>query len=331
MRPILLVLLVSYHAFAPFCGAWEIPSGVESNEFYKWLARLNYAFLLEGFIFLSGYVFVMQIVEKNKFNSINQIAVNKFHHLIIPCWIFGTAYYLIFTRPAEIQIGGIVSILYGIGHLWYLPCLFWCSCIVYFLIKKGYNEKLTLLVLAALMLGSIIYIPMQFNRAMYYMFFFYMGGMFWKYKDKLRTYANVKYITSLTILFAALLVTVNIYIEYTTKALVDADTLYKLMLMLSKVLAKAILATVGISTLYLAASLYMEDHTLNKTVMTIGTMGYGVYIFHQFVLKYLYYNIPFPEQLGTTMFPCVGLIIAIAVSLLLTWGFRNTKIGRKLI
>lgn len=27
MRPILLVLLVSYHAFAPFCGSWEMPQG----------------------------------------------------------------------------------------------------------------------------------------------------------------------------------------------------------------------------------------------------------------------------------------------------------------
>lgn len=33
MRPVLLVLLVGYHAFAPFCGAWETPIDV-CQEFY---------------------------------------------------------------------------------------------------------------------------------------------------------------------------------------------------------------------------------------------------------------------------------------------------------
>ncbi len=65
MRPILLVLLVSYHAFAPFCGAWEMPQGIDTNEVYKWLAYLSRSFRLEAFVFLSGYVFTMQIVQKH--------------------------------------------------------------------------------------------------------------------------------------------------------------------------------------------------------------------------------------------------------------------------
>lgn len=31
--------------------------------------------------------------------------------------------------------------------------------------------------------------------------------------------------------------------------------------------------------------------------MTIGTMGYEVYVFHQFILKYLYYYTHFRKQL----------------------------------
>ena len=74
MRPILLVLLVSYHAFAPYCGAWEMPQGIEANEVYKWLAYITRALSLEGFLFLSGYTLTMQLVKKRKFNSFSQLA-----------------------------------------------------------------------------------------------------------------------------------------------------------------------------------------------------------------------------------------------------------------
>ena len=105
MRPILLVLLVSYHAFAPYSGAWEMPQGIEANETYKWLAYISRSFILEAFVFLSGYVFTMQIVKKQKFKSLFQVAFSKFKRLIIPCWIFGIVYaaYAILTAVFSIR------------------------------------------------------------------------------------------------------------------------------------------------------------------------------------------------------------------------------------
>ena len=29
MRPVLLILLVLYHAFAPYVGTWQMPDGIE--------------------------------------------------------------------------------------------------------------------------------------------------------------------------------------------------------------------------------------------------------------------------------------------------------------
>ena len=133
MRPILLVLLVSYHAFAPYCGAWSLPVGVDTNFIYKWLALFSRAFRLEAFVFVSGYIFAMQVIQKNKFQSVIELAKSKFLRLIIPCWIFGSIYWLLFKTTSPLNIFA------GIGHLWYLPCLFWCFIFSYVLFKKQYE------------------------------------------------------------------------------------------------------------------------------------------------------------------------------------------------
>ena len=322
MRPILLVLLVSYHAFAPYSGAWEMPQGIEANETYKWLAYISRSFRLEAFVFLSGYVFTMQIVKKQKFKSLFQLAFSKFKRLIIPCWIFGIVYYLLFSRGQSLFL-----VFSGIAHLWYLPCLFWCSLAIYLtnnLEKKyGVSEKILLALFIACMAISVIYIPLQLNKALYYCFFFYLGGIFWKHNSHLTSKTNAKTITVLVISYIALLIFVNLFNE----SHANAGMVYKII----KVMLKAILATTGITMLYFIASMYTQKHTLNKTVMTIGTMGYGVYVFHQFILKYLYYYTALPQAVGSAALPWIALVGTIILSLLLTQLFRSTKVGRALI
>lgn len=173
IRPILLILLVSYHAFCYNCGAWNIPEGVISNEIYKWIALLSRAFRLEGFVFVSGYVFALQVLRKHKFESLKELAISKFKRLIIPCILFGGIYYLMFSKNGQSPI----VIITGIGHLWYLPCLFWCFLGSYLLYNSKLKESAIFLILTILIPLSIAPIPLQINRAMYYISFFY-GGVF---------------------------------------------------------------------------------------------------------------------------------------------------------
>lgn len=66
IRPILIVLLVFYHAFAPYSGAWEPIEGFPEIPAYWWLDWLSYAFMLEMFVFVSGYVFGYQVRTKGE-------------------------------------------------------------------------------------------------------------------------------------------------------------------------------------------------------------------------------------------------------------------------
>lgn len=325
IRPILLVLLVSYHAFAPFCGAWELPTGIEPNYIYKWIALFSRAFRLEAFVFVSGYIFAMQVIQKKKFTSLKQLMYSKFIRLIIPCWIFGLIYWALFRTAHPVKI------LTGIGHLWYLPCLFWCFLLFFFLYKGKFKGTYVFIALVILCGLSFIPLPFQLNRAMYYMLFFYIGGEFWKHTAEIKQYANIKNIIIGSIVFFTLLISVNIYMEFNLSIFNDIGYVEKAFYLTSNNLLKAILAFVGILTLFLIASIYTRNHSLGKWIIDIGVLGYGVYIFHQFILRWMYYNTALSDTLSGGLLPWVGLVTALLLSSLLTILLRKFEIGRKLL
>lgn len=326
IRPILLILLVSYHAFCYNCDAWGIPDGVTTNEVYKWIALLSRAFRLEGFVFVSGYVFALQVLKKNKFENIQLLIKSKFRRLIIPYFIFGIAYYCMFGLDKS-----PIILLKGIGHLWYLPCLFWCFIGTYIIYKSNIKESLIIFSLILLIPFSILPIPLQINSACYYMLFFYAGGIFWKYSEKIKENVNSSKIVTCWIIFIILLIANNILIEYLSSIASNQHIVIKGVIMASNKIIKAILASSGIYAIYSSASLFIKNHSLKNWVVKIGDYGYGVYIFHQFILIYLFYHTQLPSIVGSTWLPWVGLVITTVGSIMLTAIFRSTKLGRSLL
>lgn len=95
LRLVLVFLLVYYHAFAIYSGAWDSLNGYPEIKAYWWLDKLSFAFMLEAFVFVSGYVFGYQVrckgEEKLKADS---VIVGKFKRLMIPCLLFSIIYIL---------------------------------------------------------------------------------------------------------------------------------------------------------------------------------------------------------------------------------------------
>lgn len=97
MRPILILLLVAYHSFCPFSGEWGPFDGYIPIEIYKWLDRVLYAFMLESFVFISGYVWSYQRNEQNRYESLWKLCKKKFSRLFVPSIVFSILYLLIFS------------------------------------------------------------------------------------------------------------------------------------------------------------------------------------------------------------------------------------------
>lgn len=124
IRPILATLLVLYHALSPWCGTWPMVEGCTDNEVLFWIGRLSYDLMLPTFIAVSGYVWAYQRISLSKTQRIEDLLKKKFIRLYIPSVIFSIAYIFLFVDDVSFShiVNGILS---GVGHLWFLPMLFW--------------------------------------------------------------------------------------------------------------------------------------------------------------------------------------------------------------
>ena len=329
MRPILLVLLVSYHAFAPFVGTWPMPEGIHEVEVYRWLGFLSRAFRLEGFVFISGYIFTFQVLERRKFESFSSLLTSKIQRLLIPSFIFSIAYLLCFGK----YTGGanvVMKILGGVAHLWYLPCLFYCFLIQFLLLTNKVRRSSCIALLAVMMLVSIVHLPLNLHMPLYYMTFFYGGGIFWQCSEKLKSKATQKNIVLSWLIFIVLFVVLNLAMMNMTE--LKASVTSKLLragINEFNTISKALLGWSGIMALYLSAEKYCSSHSIGSFILKVGVCGYGVYVFHQFILVYLYRYTELPTIVGTYLLPWVGIVITTVVAVSLTLAVRSTKIGRK--
>lgn len=181
IRLFLVVMLVFYHAFAIFTGAWDPIDGYPKIPVYNILGNLSYACLLETFVFISGYVFGSQVrIKGETVLSAKSIFVKKFKRLIIPSIIFSIAYLFIFGNVNQPILRTIYQILCGVGHMWFLPMLYWCFIIVYVFEKLKIRKNITIMLLLLLSVISYLPLPLRLGAPLYYAISFYIGYLIQK-------------------------------------------------------------------------------------------------------------------------------------------------------
>lgn len=85
----------------------------------------------------------------------------------------------------------------------------------------------------------------------------------------------------------------------------------------------------GIMALYLTIVHFTnrEGFVPPKRVINASSDCDGVYVFHQFILVWLYFYTPLVSSCHSLLVPIIGLAIAFSVSLLLTRLFLKTRWG----
>lgn len=185
IRTFVIILLVLYHALAPYCGGWDMPSYAQPNEGFYWGGKLAYSGMLETFVLISGYVFAFSL--QKKVISFRLLLAGKLKRLFVPCMCWGIIMTLIFFGPSKLlNLEHFWKIIGGYGHLWFLPMLFWCFLMEYGIqhCLKGRNLMLVLMIIAILPWPGI---PFRFNQSLYYLLFFHLGGIFFRNRERLRT------------------------------------------------------------------------------------------------------------------------------------------------
>ena len=115
-----------------------------------------------------------------------------------------------------------------------------------------------------------------------------------------------------------------------TESIVSASSsIARVPYILANLYMKILIAWIGVTALYTTAVIYCRTHSIGKIMLKIGACAYGAYLFHQFILKYLYYKMEFPSYTGTMMMPWVAFLITLVLATLLTLLARSTKVGKK--
>lgn len=176
LRMILILLLVMFHAFAPFAGAWADIPRMEDVPSYYWIAKASYSFMLESFVFISGYVIAHQVQTRGKtILKLSTIVAGKAKRLLLPSIVFSIVYYFMFY-DIEAPITSIVyKIINGCGHMWFLPMLFWCFIFLAVVEKCGLALKWKLALVVLLTFMHVLPFPLRVNSALQYFLFFYVG------------------------------------------------------------------------------------------------------------------------------------------------------------
>lgn len=176
IRLFLIVMLVFYHAFAIFSGAWSPVAGYPEIQLYNIMDKLSYACLLETFVFISGYIFGFQYNKKKGYIlETRSFFVGKFKRLILPSFLFSILYILVFQEYDKPIVTIVYNILCGTGHMWFLPMLFWCFVFISLAEKTRISDKYMTFILIIMLFISVLPLPFRIDTAMYFFVFFYAG------------------------------------------------------------------------------------------------------------------------------------------------------------
>lgn len=333
IRPILIVLLVTYHAFAPFSDAWSHPVGFAESTAYRWLDYVVYSIMLESFVFISGYVYAYQIIVLGKKYSLVGLVKKKFIRLIIPCLLFGILYQCLFSKNDNLK-ESFILLLSGTGHLWFLPMLFWCFLELWILLKINTSNVVRSVIVLFLVFIANIGFPLQISQSLFYLPFFYMGYIFYSKNSCFREHATLSTIICLWVTFIVAFVlfkNAKLCIDTLFENHIGLSTIERSGLLATRLLLKYTYPTVGLLALYMTSLRYTSCRIINDRVIKFGEYCFGIYIFQQFVLRFLYYYTMIPNIIDSSYLPWLGCLLAMVLSFAFSYAICLTSWGRKII
>ncbi len=329
LRPIIIILLVLMHSFSPYVGSWE---PIFENDgsliwtLYRLLVKLISGFRIEAIVFIAGYIFAYQMIDLGKNLTLKDFFISKLKRLYLPCLFFSVIYYFCFYNQETFDISNfLLKVTSGCGHLWFLPVLFWCFIVGWIVNHFNFNRLFLFCFFSLLSVSPIPFIPFGISLSFHFIFYFYLGYFLWIYRDRILEIFKGAYILFLFLIYLFLVV----FNEC-------ADNIFHVSKYILYIITSSIdymLALSGILFVYLFVChyTYKPNFVLSPRVFYLSSVCYGIYVYHQFLLKYLYYYTSFPILLGEALLPWISFILVVLVSYIFTVLSLKTRIGRFLI
>lgn len=330
VRVILIVLLLLYHCFAIYTGKWPSLNTVWVAQdicSYKWIGYFFYSFFLECFVFISGYVFEFQMRKKNL--SFVGVLKKKAYRILLPSIVFSILYYVLFLKYGG--MGSFVwQVINGCGHLWFLPMLFWCF-VFGFLIKKINNVELVVALLFLLSVVSYFHLPLRLSYSFYYLFYFILGGVFFKYRLTIRDVLNRQRIVIIWSLFFVIFIILYSVRFHSIENMDDIVGLQRVLINCGNNLIKITCSLLGTIALYFTSVYMMSNRAMPKWCVGVSEYCFGVYIIQQFIIRFIYYYTEIPFMINEFVLPWITFIAVLPLCLLMTMLLKKIPLLKELI
>lgn len=330
VRLVLTVCLILYHSFAPFSNSWT-PLSEEFIAPYYWISKFSYSFFLGSFVFISGYLYAHADLIKGH-QPLSKTLKKKGTRLIVPSIVFSGIYLLIFGfKDGESIYYAIYSLINGRGHMWFLPMLFWLFCGIEFL--KVTKIRPWVIFILTLVFSVLVFLPLPFriNQAFEYLSFFYLGYIFRGKKNGIiESWKTMKaiLILSLTIWLVIFIGTesLSIWLKHNSKTI---GIVINLVVYYGSILY-TIAGTIFVYILSLVL-IYKFHIRISNSIVKLSGLSFGIYLYQQFILIYLYYYTDFVTTTGILTTPWLSFFITLILSAALSYLTVQTKIGKALI
>lgn len=302
---------------------------IVTYSIFSHLVKFIYTFHMPLFIALSGALFYIQI-KNNRFLTFKSLIENKFKRLIIPFFIVSIIYSVpikfisgYFNNSKHLLKDIIVGQVFiqGNTYLWFLPTLFLCFLIMYFIENKIYIKYKVALFL---LLNILSYgIPVMIIRYVFQnIIWFYLGFLFEENREKL----NIKLKDNKTLWMYILLSSILLYM---IRQIIIFDNYF-----IFKIIDKIFIifqAIIGSSLIYLL-SLKLSTLSVchNRVYISLSKTSFGLYLYSDpinYLILFIIYK-KFGEGIFITE---VGTITIIFIRLITTFviAFGITKILQK--
>jgi len=325
IRTIAILFVVFIHTFIlynNYLGTFK-KHVIFNSQYTDLVYNFLNALMIPSLTLIAGYTFTF-IQEKRK-QPFDLMIKSKIKRLIIPTIIFGIIYTFLF-QEFEIKLRSIVVIIIsGVGHLWYLPALFWMFIMGYYLEKYYHKMNNSFVLFISFIISLLIYgAPKTFGLAFSISLlpYFFIGILFWKNKELInKRLVNTKSILILSATY------ITIYILYITILFTNLNNILPQWFIHTM---NVILRTSGSIAFFIIIAAAIKNN-INKHFNILVKYCFGIYIFHLFILKILISSFRFEslfnEYIGFIILFLTTTIISLIVSIL----FQKTKIGKFLL
>lgn len=302
LRPLLIIGVIIGHCFAIYSGAWINSIGIEIVPFYKYVSAF---FIHMGpFVMISGYLYAYK-KEKYQKQGFSAYVLSKFLRLYLPALFFGIIYILLFSAESFFNYNSIIKILKGVGHLWFLPMLFF----VLLLLKLGQKliDKCPIISLIACFVLFLVssFLKIGFVGIIFhYLPFLVLGYLL---------YGRTKYIQQYVFCILPLWCVIYWLITCSTPML------------------ETIFSVISCFVFLGLAIRFSQNRTPSLFIKKLNKLSFGAYIFQQYIIMFLLYRTSLHLYINEVWLPIILILISLPMSFFFSKIFLETKFGEFLL